>query len=80
MKLKVGITLVCTSLLMACGPSDNDRLKVISREYRGTILYDTRTGVEYWMSNIHSNVLTVMVDENGKPLIYDRVESGDYSD
>lgn len=77
MKLKVAFALVCTSLLVGCGSSDNDRLKVISREYRGTIIYDTRTGVEYWMSNIHSNVLTVLVDENGKPLIYDRAESED---
>lgn len=76
MKLKFVIALICISLLNGCGISDhNDRFKVISRANCGSIVYDTSTGVEYWLSNIHFSTLTVMVDKEGKPLIYDEVES-----
>lgn len=90
MKLKVVIALVCASLLtvaLVCirllvgfGGSNNDRLKVVKREFMGTILYDTETGVEYWISNMNSSFLVVLLDRDGKPSIYDEVESEDYSD
>lgn len=48
-------------------------LKTISKERLGSIVYDTRTGVEYWQSYGEHNKgnLTVMFDKDGKPLIYD---------
>lgn len=79
MKLKVAIGLVFISLLTGCRADlsaeykGNTRyFKTISDEINGEIVYDTRTGVEYWRSDGYSNVLTVLVDENGKPLVYDR--------
>ena len=45
----------------------------ISNEYCGKVIYDTRTGVEYWMSNSTYNygTITPLIDADGKPLIYD---------
>lgn len=74
MKLKAVIALVCASLLVGCGPSNNDRLKVVRHEYYGTILYDTKTGVEYWKSNLTASFLVVLLDKDGEPSIYDEVE------
>lgn len=44
----------------------------ISSEYHGDIIYDSRTGVQYWRSNgpYTYGVLTVLLDADGKPLIY----------
>ena len=44
----------------------------ISSEYGGDIVYDSRTGVQYWRSNGSYNhgSLTVLLDADGKPLIY----------
>lgn len=46
--------------------------KTLFKEDYGKVVYDTRTGVEYWMSVSGYNCgnLTLLVDENGKPLIY----------
>lgn len=80
MKLKVAIGLIFISLLTGCGSESSDYkensryFKAISTEIGGRIIYDTRTGVEYWMSCGYSNVLTPLVDAEGKPLIYDRSE------
>ena len=81
MKLKVVIGLIFISLLTGCKSEYSDDykgntmyFKTISVETYGKIIYDTRTGVEYWVSYGYSNVLTVLVDEDGKPLIYDRSE------
>lgn len=76
MKLKVAVGLILVSLLTGCGycPSGNEGnvryFKTLSNEGNGAIIYDTRTGVEYWMSYGYSNVLSVLVDPDGKPLIY----------
>jgi hypothetical protein len=83
MKLKVAIGLVFISLLTGCKAEDSEIsdykgntefFKIISEEHYGNIVYDTRTGVEYWCSTGASNVgtLTFLVDKDGKPLIYDR--------
>lgn len=42
----------------------------------GRIVYDTRTGVEYWLSDgtYNSGSLTLLVDKDGKPLIYTESE------
>lgn len=44
----------------------------ISSEYGGDIVYDSRTGVQYWRSDGQYNhgTLTVLLDADGKPLIY----------
>lgn len=44
----------------------------ISSEYCGDIVYDSRTGVQYWRSagGYNSGTLTLLVDADGKPLIY----------
>lgn len=48
------------------------RMRTISREELGYIVYDTWTGVTYWEScgSYNCGRLTVMVDAEGKPLIY----------
>ena len=45
----------------------------ISNEFCGKVIYDTRTGVEYWMSNGSYNhgTITPLIDADGRPLIYD---------
>ena len=44
----------------------------ISSEFCGDIVYDSRTGVQYWRSDAayNSGNLTVLLDTDGKPLIY----------
>ncbi len=44
----------------------------ISSECGGDIVYDSRTGVQYWRSDGAYNygTLTVLLDADGKPLIY----------
>ena len=44
----------------------------ISSEWAGDVVYDSRTGVQYWRSNGDYNrgTLTVLLDADGKPLIY----------
>jgi len=83
MKLKVAkvvIGLISVFLLTGCGSTNTDYkgdtsyFRTISNEGNGKIVYDTRTGVEYWISYGYSHVLTVLVDAEGKPLIYDRRE------
>lgn len=45
--------------------------KIFDEKY-GDVVYDVRTGVQYWRSDAayNSGSLTVLVDENGKPLLY----------
>ena len=44
----------------------------ISNEYFGDVVCDTRTGVQYWRSESGYNpgTLSLLVDADGKPLIY----------
>ena len=44
----------------------------LSKEYGGDIVYDSRTGVQYWrsMGAYNGGTLTVLIDADGKPLIY----------
>ncbi len=82
MKLKVAIGLVFISLLTGCEAESSDYkghtryFRTISDEANGCIVYDTRTGVEYWCSKraYNSGSLTLLVDVDGNPLIYDRSE------
>lgn len=82
-KLSIVIALLATTLL-GCGErtiqkeakKEQDSYDTyfirISSEYSGDIIYDSRTGVQYWRSSgaYNSGGLTVLVDANGKPLIY----------
>lgn len=44
----------------------------ISSEFGGDVIYDSRTKVQYWRSNsaYNSGSLTLLVDADGKPLLY----------
>ena len=44
----------------------------LSSEYFGDVVYDSRTGVQYWRSDgtYNRGTLTVLLDADGKPLIY----------
>ena len=52
--------------------SNNDRFITISREKKFNIVYDTKTKVEYAVSDGYYNegTLILLVDEEGKPLLY----------
>lgn len=51
--------------------SYDTRFVIISKELYGSIVYDEKTGVEYWRSEGNTNgTLTLLVDKDGKPLIY----------
>jgi len=52
--------------------SHNDYFIRISSEFEGSIVYDSRTGVQYWRSegSYNSGTLTVLLDADRKPLIY----------
>ena len=76
--------MLLTIILSGCGERtiQNEAKKVkdsydtyfirISTEYCGDIVYDSRTGVQYWRSSGAYNAgnLTVLIDADGKPLIY----------
>ncbi len=44
----------------------------VSKETYGSIVYDSRTGIEYWRSEGYYNngTLTVLLDTDGNPLVY----------
>jgi hypothetical protein len=81
MKIK-NLIIVMISIVLLCSCSSETiseppygtslYFKEISREEYGIIVYDTRTGVEYWVSNYAYNRgnLTLLVDTDGNPLIY----------
>ena len=80
LKTVIAITLLSAFLLMGCEPTPemvdyqgkSTYFRVISEEADGKIVYDTRTGVEYWKSwsSYTYGNLTVLVDKDGKPLIF----------
>jgi hypothetical protein len=78
MKIKVAIGLIFICFLTGCESTNTEckgntsYFRTISSETHGRVVYDERTGVEYWISYGYSNVLTVLVDADGNPLIYDR--------
>lgn len=87
MKHKVLVGVIFIAFLTGCGSTNTTDYKAdykgytryfrtISDEINGEIVYDTRTGVEYWKSSSAYNYgnLTLLVDADGKPLIYDRSE------
>lgn len=81
---KVGIVALSIIMLTGCGngagcgngeePSEK-RFKVLDGEIFDNfyIAYDTETGIEYSVSNglYNHGTLTILVDADGKPLIYE---------
>lgn len=53
-------------------PSYGHHFIKIYEEDSGDIVYDSRTGVQYWKSTMSGSYgeLTLLVDSEGKPLIY----------
>lgn len=81
MKNKALIMIILLAVILSgCGErtiqDEQDSYKTyfvkISSESGGDIVYDSRTGVEYWRSDGSYNygTLTVLIDADGKPLIY----------
>ena len=79
-KVKALIGVAVTSVILSgCGmPKVEDVEKAptyfikISHEYHGDIVYDTRTGVEYWLSDgaYNSGTLTPLYNADGSLMIY----------
>jgi hypothetical protein len=68
-------------LLFGCDPSDafaGDRMQAVVNDWttvRGKLVIDRQTGVEYWYIEPKAGeggsfCLTLLVDQDGKPLIY----------
>lgn len=79
MKKRMLVLLLLTITLSAC--ASLDRVENVSYDARfvliadleyGNVVYDKKTGVEYWMitSGYNKGNLTLLVDEDGNPLIY----------
>lgn len=78
LRLVVVATVIVAVLLVGCKEETKQSVLdnyfvTISNESNGDIIYDSRTGVQYWRSNGSYNKgnLTVLVDESGNPLIYE---------
>lgn len=79
-KIKALIGVAVTSVILSgCGmPTVEDMEKApkyfvkISNEHYGYIVYDTRTGVEYWLSDgaYNSGSLTPLYNADGSLMIY----------
>lgn len=75
---KIGLLILVVLIMTGCSSEETGEhyFKKISTEHGGYVVYDIRTGVQYWMSNSGYNLgsLTLLVDETGKPLTYDGLE------
>jgi hypothetical protein len=63
----------CTGVeKMVDSVSYGTRFVIISQDAYGDVVYDEKTGVEYWrsVSGYNSGNLTLLVDKDGNPLIY----------
>lgn len=76
---KLAIMLVLAISLSGCssrGSKNEDdtggRFIKVHGDFKNTILVDSETGVMYfWHYGVYSGGLTVMVDKNGQPLIWE---------
>ncbi len=73
-----GVALFALTLLNSPGVKaealeSNSYFVTISDEEFGEVVYDSRTGVEYWKADTtySRGVLTMLYDTDGKPLIYE---------
>lgn len=76
-KIIIILAVFISGLVIGCASSHSKAMneecfKKIFDEKYGDVVYDVRTGVQYWRSDAayNSGSLTVLVDENGKPLLY----------
>ena len=74
-KIILFVAIFISGVLIGCAQVDamNEKcFKTLYEEDCGRVVYDTRTGVQYWMSlgTYNCGNLTLLVDENGKPLLY----------
>lgn len=74
-KIILFIALFVSGILIGCtkvGAMNEECFKTLYKEDYGRVIYDTRTGVQYWMSTgvYNTGSLTLLVDENGKPFLY----------
>ena len=53
--------------------AENERFVIIQQESYGKVMYDKETKVEYFMFGGYKigGGITVLVDKNGKPLLYE---------
>ena len=80
---KLAIMLVLAISLSGCSGrnsnaeyENNGRFRKIYADFSNGIYVDSETNVMYyWHTGGYSGGLTVMVDENGKPLIWEEGES-----
>lgn len=70
------LTILCLFVLTGCTTTENARFKNIytlqgEDGYKDYILVDTETNVMYWCHDAYQSTgLTVLVDSDGKPLLY----------
>lgn len=71
--LAVGFVISNTEIVEAKTESYFVQISDDEANSSGTIWYDSRTGVQYWISNGVDNrgVCTPLIDETGKPLLYE---------
>lgn len=73
MKRVIAITILTLLTLTICGcnkaEADNHRLWILDRGVSHVIYVDTRTGVQY--IRVYGGGVCVMVDAEGKPLIWE---------
>lgn len=73
----LGLVLMIIFAFIGCTKTDNtetaDRFIVVYSDFCNTIYADKETNVLYfWHFGGYSGGLSVMVDENGKPLLWDK--------
>ena len=74
------ITLLLSTMLCGCELEENnddtydDYFVTVSWNKKHQIVYAKDTKVMYAISRGYSHPITVLVDENGKPLIYEKGE------
>ena len=74
------LLILCVIILSGCGmqpiqepvQQDNSIFKLYQHAYGGDIIVDTETNVMYWesMGAYNSGSLTLLVDAEGKPKLY----------
>lgn len=81
---QIALVIALITCLSGCGDKkktyeaeNNTYFMKVSIEWEGSVLVDTRTGVQYWRSEggYNGGTLTLLVDREGKPLIYDGGEN-----
>lgn len=80
----IALVIALIACLSGCGDKkktdeveNNTYFMKVSNEWLGSVVVDTRTGVQYWRAegNHNGGTLTLLVDREGKPLIYDEGET-----